>query len=746
MSRKIYTFGFISILMVIQLNLSRVYSQTAYAADMGNLKIVTFDLSNPGSVTILASLPDDYSIYISAGSWANDTWYVGEFNNMELGTVNVTTGAYTSVGYSGIFFFGMAYDITTSTMYAIGSEDFSDFALYIVNLNDGSTSAVGSVGSGWYDSYPAGLACSPAGVLYTTDAYGWLYSINKTNASVSVIGNMFIGLYDIPNLEYDLTNDQLYLSVSNSTSTIGSLYMVDPTDGSVALVGNYPGGSPYFYGLAIPEVVTPTTAWTGVVNNSWSFPFNWDNGVPTGTANATIPVVAGYYPVISSAVACNDLTINTSASLEISTNGSLTVNNVLTNNGTLTIKSSASGTGSLIENNGVSASIERYFSGNDVDWHLVSSPVSNVTANVFLAMYLQNFNETTNSYTDVTLPETPLNVLEGYAVYSTLSSANTVTFNGNLNTGTQTKGFSANNAGWNLMGNPFASSIDWEAVTIPSGLSNEVHYIEASTGNDLSYVKGVGGTGSQYIPPMQGFFVKATAAGTFSVGNAQRTHLGAGNFYKSYNPQLLVLEASGANYSDQVWIHFNDQAGAEHDGVYDAYKKISISNPELPQIFSYTPSGEILAVNGLPETTTVPVGFTVVESGSYTITAIEKGEFTTIYLEDLLTGTITNLMINSYSYDHNAGDPVHRFNLHFKSLSTDEIIAANHNIFANDGKVYIESKGNYDLAQVYDVTGQLIANTILNNGMNEIAVKKTGNYIVRVISSTSVSTKKVFIK
>ncbi len=416
--------------------------------------------------------------------------------------------------------------------------------------------------------------------------------------------------------------------------------------------------------------------------------------------------------------------------------------------------SDATNTATLLDNGFLiifgSASVDRFFTGDPTgsdDWHLVSSPVVATTAAVFTGMYLQSFDETTNSYTEIADPATNLGVMQGYGLYSMLNTANTVTFSGDLNLGSQSAGFTADNLGWNLLGNPFVSSIDWETVTIPSGMSNEVHYIEATTGNDLSYVKGTGGTGSEYIGPMQGFFVMGTGAGTLTLGYAQQTHTGSDNFYKSENPNLLVLQASGQNYSDQTWIHFNDLAGVEHDGIYDAYKRISLSNPELPQIFSYTPSGVKLSINGMPQASTVPVGFTAIESGIFTITAVETGEFANIYLEDTFTGMITDLLTNSYTFNFNAGDQENRFIVHFTPLAVDENNTSLTNIFAygKDAYVYVPS-GTQGTIMVYDLMGQEVYSTPITGPTNKITLDKSAYYVVKVLSNESVVAKKVFIK
>jgi hypothetical protein len=85
-------------------------------------------------------------------------------------------------------------------------------------------------------------------------------------------------------------------------------------------------------------LLAPTSVswkWTGVQNNNWHDPRNWNmqsypdiHGVPAATNDVLIPSGAVIMPVISSGTpaACNNLTIESSASLSILAGKTITVN------------------------------------------------------------------------------------------------------------------------------------------------------------------------------------------------------------------------------------------------------------------------------------------------------------------------------------------------------------------------------------------------------------------------------------
>ncbi|MCD4696123.1 MAG: fibronectin type III domain-containing protein, partial [Bacteroidales bacterium] len=571
----------------------------------------------------------------------------------------------------------------------------------------------GAMPSCWSQEYENGthdwVFQNGGGYSHPANAHSGSYNAAFTHTSSGTVTKLVTPVLDLSGLTSPVLtfwhaqevwpNDQDELRVYYKTSAGGTWTLIPgavwinnipnwteetftlPSPGSDYYIA-FEGTDNYGYGVVVDDVSiyeAQSSIWGGYAkSNDWHTASNWSNGVPDASTSVIIPAGLNAYPTITvTAAHCYNLYMGSDAS------GAATLldNSLLTVHGT--------------------AHIDRYFTGNGFDWHLVSSPISDAQAGIFTDMYLQSFDPTPTEaygpgnnygYTEIIDPLQGLSVMEGYALYSTLAATNTVSFVGNLNFSPQSHAFDLNGfntEGWNLLGNPYVSSIDWEAVVIPTGMSNEVHYIDAATGNDLSYVQVTGGTGSQYIAPHQGFFVSATAAGTLSLGDAQRTHSGSATFYKNYNPQMLVLEAANENFSDQAWIHFNEQAGVEHDGTYDAYKRISLSNPELPQIFSITPSGVYLSINGLPETEMVHVGFTAVESGVFTISAIETGEFGKLVLEYLFTQTQADLVNNSYTFNYSAEDQENTFIVHFTPLAVYENAEETFNIYSYNKAVYV---------------------------------------------------------
>lgn len=90
---------------------------------------------------------------------------------------------------------------------------------------------------------------------------------------------------------------------------------------------------------AYTTVISSSNAgqWTGSVSTDWSNVANWCSGVlPTSTTNVIISSSAIRMPSIITSASCNNITINTGATLTISVAGTLNIAGTLTNIGTVT--------------------------------------------------------------------------------------------------------------------------------------------------------------------------------------------------------------------------------------------------------------------------------------------------------------------------------------------------------------------------------------------------------------------------
>jgi hypothetical protein len=500
------------------------------------------------------------------------------------------------------------------------------------------------------------------------------------------------------------------------------------------------------------ESSTAPIPFNTIANGTWENNATWNTG-QNAPVNAWSRVKVDHNVTLNSPKEAIDVTITSTGTLNVNQAQALTVTSDLVNqngiNG-LVLKSGASGTATLIENDGVVATVERYFSGNDVDWHLVSSPVSNAKSNVFTGMYLQRFDEAANQYVEIIPGNVNLNPVRGYAAYSTLSNDNTVAFKGNLNKGNLSLPVTHSATtpyGWNLVGNPYASSIDWNLV-IPtlSNIGSTIYYLEAATGNWLTW-NGTTGSGSQYIPPMQGFFVSASTNTTFSLSNSARTHNGSGIFYKDEIPYLAVIKASGNGFEDKTYIQFSETASADFDLASDGYKIISDINPLLPQVFTIA-NGKNLSINTLPFAEIVPLSFLAGTSGSYDLSLAEATDITVLILEDKKTGTFTDLTKSNYSFAYSVSDNPYRFNLHFTPLSVGGNLIDQMNIYAERNQVYINASGISDgTVTIYDMLGQpVLSGRLQQNIINAYPMHaSTGFYLVKVTSVNNVTTRKIFL-
>jgi hypothetical protein len=417
--------------------------------------------------------------------------------------------------------------------------------------------------------------------------------------------------------------------------------------------------------------------------------------------------------------------------------------------GSLVLEADASEYASWIDNAHVNLAKglqEAQVAYDGMKWHMISAPIPDAVSGMFTGLYLQSHSETTNLWTDIVSTTDPLNVGQGYALYNTAAGTQKALFDGSFNTGAQSISLSRNNQGWNAVGNPYPSTIDWDASTgwTKTNVANAT-YVE-NGGNWASYIGGVGANGGiRYIAPGQGFFVECTNAGggTLGMDKAVRT-LTKVDFLKDSDPQLVRLLAEGNKKSDETVIRFNENANSTFDYNFDARKFFTYES-DIPQLYSMDNGG--MSINTLPATEMVAMGFKAGTNGIYTISTSETGEFSFIELEDMLTGTFTNLLEQSYTFEHNLLNKENRFIIHFKPLGVGNNFAENINIYSNNHVVYVSVPASLKgTIKVYNMMGQEAASSNITDVITRITLDKSAYYVVEVISEGSVVTEKVFVK
>ena len=483
----------------------------------------------------------------------------------------------------------------------------------------------------------------------------------------------------------------------------------------------------------------------GSTDTDWNTADNWDQDiVPSLSDDVLIPDVANG-PVIASGIGadCKNIEVNSSASLTVESGGSLITNGTITNNGTVNMNQSI----------------------DDGEWHLVSIPTTGITANIFLLDYLQNWDETIPGWGDIIEPTTPLNTNIGYALWTTGSKSD-YTYTGTPLTGMQSAAITLSNNfpnpavgndGANLLGNPYPSSIDWSGLDDTWGA---VYYWDPSAnaglGDYIEWNNNVG-AGSQYIPPMQGFFIVAdvsnTTAGTgiFELTNDDRTHSGATSFYKSKIQNGIVLEAVSGNSTDELFIRFDAETSPGFDLRSDALKFVS-GVDGVSQLYTYGEDYK-LAIDTRPETETIQLGFENETSGIYSISAKEMDGITKALLEETKTTTFHDLSKAGYEFAWDVTDDEKRFKLHLNTVGIEEnqISESNILIYATDQQIFIkpdvQTDGRLSLS-VTDIMGRIVLQqNISASEMTTIPVNlKTGIYLIVLQNGNKLVTEKVFIK
>jgi uncharacterized protein (TIGR03437 family) len=202
-----------------------------------NSNLYTIDTATGAATQVGTTDSNDY--LSSVLLFENGTNYVDTGSG--IGMINVSTGQispHSSVSGGPGSLIGLAPDpvpagappaalTATAYMLATAAQGVQN-PFGTVDLNSGAFTLIGNMGSGGYD----GLAVAN-GVLYT-EQNGLLYSVNTTNANLTLIG----GVTGTPNLAtFGSTTTGLYGLGSTGSFDVATLFSINPQTGAVTAIG-----------------------------------------------------------------------------------------------------------------------------------------------------------------------------------------------------------------------------------------------------------------------------------------------------------------------------------------------------------------------------------------------------------------------------------------------------------------------------------------------------------------------------
>ncbi len=503
----------------------------------------------------------------------------------------------------------------------------------------------------------------------------------------------------------------------------------------------------YPYLISNPPPV-PLLTWDGSLNSDWTNAVNWTPEiVPSSEYNVDISDVSNE-PVIAVGVGatCNNLTVNSGASLTVAPGGSLITKGTVTGN--ITIQRSLTGSANLEANT----------------YHLVSIPLatsSASTSSLFLGSYLFSYQPSSNSWLPMG-PEitTVLDETTGYMIYYPNTST-TYTFTGQPNTGTfaPTVTYAGNSGGNNfaLVPNPYPSNIDWNAASgwTKTNIGNSIWVY--NNGNYAIW-DGSNSTndGSRFIAVGQAFFVQTTATTPELVmNNDVRTHTSAAFLKNNVVPaNQLRVKAMANNMQDEIIAGFADGKSAAYDPLEDALKLFGAE--DAPQLYTLAGDSKV-SINQLAElngSAAVPMYFETEFNGEVNFEFSQLESFPAdlkIRLEDKITGQWVNLRETSqYIFTHSPANTADRFVLHFGSAAGfGEKENCNIGSWFSGNTFYLstpEYAGEKAKVEIFSISGQLIfSREFTLSNLQQFNLNAKGSVVTRITFDNKVLNTKAIV-
>ena len=325
--------------------------------------------------------------------------------------------------------------------------------------------------------------------------------------------------------------------------------------------------------------------------------------------------------------------------------------------------------------------MERYIDAGETYWRFFSSAVQGATIGDYEGDFvtagypgsafpnfgwvsIYTYDETLGpglGYLEVTGASQVIQVGEGLNVWSGDTITGTLPFLVDL-TGVPNQGDinmpvsftntgTASEDGWCIIGNPYASTIDWESPNwTKTNMANATYILNPDSQQYATYINGASTNGgSRFIASQQAFWVYATAASPVLTAREGVKSANDVAFFKSstISPGMKI-SLNGFGMTDECVMRHVENTVDAYEPDYDAYKLYG-GWGIYPNISLINTTGQDLSIHSFDkqfQEWEMPVKVIVFQNGMYDITFTEMAELDVpcLKLEDTYTGQMYDVV------------------------------------------------------------------------------------------------------
>ena len=283
--------------------------------------------------------------------------------------------------------------------------------------------------------------------------------------------------------------------------------------------------------------------------------------------------------------------------------------------------------------------------------------------------------------------------------------------------------------GYNLIGNPYQSYLDFDAFI--DGNSDlwedgdtyaQTYALYDPNGKGyIQYAKGAsagGATASRNINMHQGFFILVSRAGTCRFSNAMRTNTIGNGFRTGEQPRFPLVNITLTDSNGNTDVAVLEVGRSENGGG----KKLRVGSVNGRISLRHDNKNFAILFRDITEGSQT-LNFAAEEDGNFTLSwNTANAEFRTLTLVDNITGIKTDMLTHDhYTFEGRVDDYNTRFKIVFGETVTndEEEPILEHFAFFDNGNLIVNSTGHLE---VVDVLGRVVYATELTDTQNTVSL------------------------